>query len=157
MLAAVSAASAQRALQFLATPAALVYAAAAAGVSLLSAVLLHFTLARSTGAGAEMSAPGGPFRPMRSAVMLYPPLIAPAVQAALSLALAVACFGEPAVRAWGVAEACRFTALVWACTSAHGILLDLCVFKMTWRVAAQWWAGSLAAALAAGVCMAELL
>ena len=153
----VSAATVQHALLFLVTPAALAYAAAALLLSLLSAVALHFTLARITGAAAEMAAPGGPFRPMQSAAMLYPPLVAPAVQALLTLALAVACFGEPAVRAWGVAEACRFTALAWACTSAHGILLDLCVFKMTWRVAVQWWAGSLAAALAAGVCMAEML
>jgi len=157
MPATVSVAALQRAAAFLVSPAALAYTVAAGGLSLFFAVLLHVILGRSTGAGAEMSAPGGPFRPLRSAAMLYPPLLAPAVQAALSLALALACFGEPAVRAWGVAEACRFTALAWACTSAHGILLDLCVFKMTWRVAVQWWAGSLAAALAAGVCMAEML
>ena len=125
--------------------------------ALLTGLLLHVILAQQTGAAAEMSAPGGPFRSMKTLAMLYPPLLAPAVQAALSLAMAALCFGAPAVRSWSAETAIGFTVALWLCSAAHGILLDYAVFRMTWRVALQWWVGSFCQALIVGWCMGTLL
>ena len=144
-------------LRFVLSPPALLCVLAAGAATLVAQILLHFVLVRPIGAAAEMAAAGGPFRAVSSPAMLYPPLLAPAVQAALSLSLATACFGAPAVRAWPLAAALRWSVALWACSAAHGILLDWAVFRMSWRVPLAWWAGSLAGALVAGACIAELL
>ena len=69
-------------LRFILSPPALLCILAAGGATFCVHILLHFVLARPLGAAAEMAAAGGPFRAVSSPSMLYPPLLAPAVQAA---------------------------------------------------------------------------
>ena len=88
--------------------------------------------------------------------MLYSPLAAPFVSAALTLFLAVGCFGEPAVRAWDLAAAARFAGGLWLASAGHGIWLDYTVYRVSWRIPANFWCGSLAAAMATAVALTKI-
>ena len=131
------------------------FIAAAAVCSLAVHAALHL-VARATGAAREM-ATSPAIRPLRDPLMLYPPLAAAGVQAALTLALARGLFGAPAVAKWGVDEGLRFAVALWAATSAHGIWLDLCVFRISWRIFLQFQLGSFATACVIGACLGALL
>lgn len=131
------------------------YVGVAAAASLVAHVCLH-ALALATGAAKEMASSAA-VRPLRDALMLYPPLAAAGVQAALSLALARFLFGEPAVARWAAPDGVRFTTAVWAATSLHGIWLDFCVFRISWRILLQFVVGSFATACIVGACMGALL
>ncbi len=113
---------------------------------LASALLLHVAVALPSGFAREMDS-SPTFRSKRELAMLYPPLLGPFVQALLTLLLALALFREPAVSRWAWAEAASFTTAVWLCTSAHGIWLDYCVFRISWRPLLQFLLGSFVAAL----------
>ena len=124
-----------------------------------------------------MHAEGGPFRSFEEKAMLYGPLLSPWVHAKLCLLFANACFGKASVQKWSLGQALAFTISLWLvrapfpltrsnCGAAthtraslqvsagHGILLDWSTFKISWRVAVQFWASSFAAALANGICLA---
>lgn len=119
---------------------------------LISFVFLQFLL-KPLGADEEMRSPDGPFRSFDEPLMLYP-LLSPFVHAKLTLLFANACFGKLAVHRWTLAQALAFTLSLWAVSAGHGIFLDLCVFKMSWRVAVKFWAGSLGGAVANGASLA---
>ena len=131
------------------------FIAASAVCSLAVHAALHL-VARATGAAREM-ATSPVIRPLRDPLMLYPPLAAAGVQAALTLALARGLFGAPAVAKWGADEGLRFALAIWSATSAHGIWLDLCVFRISWRIFLQFQLGSFATACVIGACLGAML
>jgi len=133
----------------------LAFLAASAGANLASLVLQHFLIAVPLGADAAMAAgaKAGLFRDFADPLSLYFPLLAPAVQAALTRALAVGLFGAPAAARWSHEAGARFAVGVWAATSAHGIWLDFTTFRLPPSVAVRFLAGSLAGAAITGALL----
>ena len=93
------------------------------------------------------------FRPLKE--MLYHPFVSPLVHSTLFLLLSNAVFGESVVRSWSVAAAIQFSALVWACTSLHGIWLDYTTFKISAKVFVCFLVGSFVSSLVTGYCLAS--
>ena len=129
------------------------YLLSVAALNLLSTVLLHFALNRPLGASAEMSSSKSVFRSMSHPLMLYFPLLAPTVQAALTRGLAVTFFGPSVASAWSREEGARFALTLWAATSAHGIWLDFTTFQISPRILVSWLVGSAVSASIAGALL----
>jgi len=127
---------------------ALAFVLGAGALRLVAHAALQLLVAAPLGAGAEMRE-GAAFRDFRNDPLAVYALAAPFVQAALSLLLALTLAGPSGVARWSLADAAAAAAVTWLAGAGQGILLDLATFRMTWRVAALWWAGSLAAELAA--------
>jgi hypothetical protein len=118
-----------------------------AGLLALAAhAAVQLLLGARLGAAAEMRE-SATFRGYAEPLALYA-LAAPFLQSALALLVLLALAGAPRVARWRLADAAGAMALLWAAGAGQGIMLDLAVFAMSWRVAALWWAGSLAAAAA---------
>jgi hypothetical protein len=131
------------------------FIAACAASNLLALTLQHFLIAKPLGVDAEMAegSKTGLFRPLTGPLALYFPLLAPAVQAALTRALAVGLFGAPSVAAWTRGEGARFAIGLWAATTAHGIWLDFTTFRISPRMLARFLLGSLVTAAITGALL----
>ena len=122
----------------------------------LTAVCLHLGVALPLSVDVELHT-SPTFRDHADLRMLYPPFFSPFVHSFLVLLFALACFGPPAVARWTFADAARFTLSAWATVSAgHGILLEYCVFRISWRIVVQFWFGTLAAALTTAYALARV-
>ena len=131
----------------------LLYTAACAAAHLLATGVLHVILNKPIGAAAEMAARGGPFRDFKDPRSLYFPFIAPIVSALLTRALAIGLFSAPVVAAWSRADGARFALALWAATSAHGIVLDYTVFRISPRILAMFLVGSCVGAACTGALL----
>ena len=134
-------------------PRALTYVVASGELQVAASLALHFVVARPLGANKELES-SPTFRPLTSAIMLYPPLAAPFVSSALTLFFAVGCFGPAAVSAWGVPEAARFAVGLWLVSACHGIWLDYTVYRISWRMLANFWCGSFTTAIVSASALA---
>lgn len=132
------------------------YVGVSAIAQLVVSFIIHFVWSKPIGAEKEMQT-NPIFRSVQDPRMLYPLLGSPFVRSGLDVFLAMACFGENAVRSWAPENAVSFCVLVWFCNAFHGIFLDYSCLKMTWRTPLNWWMGSFLSSVVSGYVMGYVL